>query len=269
MTHAHPDTLAALEPLVANPDRSAVLLDVDGTLAPIADRPEDAVVPAEATAILNDLAARYALVACVTGRQALEAREMVGVPALTYVGNQGFELLAPGGRAPATDDAAAGRERATSAFLAGLEWERLDQLGLRREDKGPIQVIHWRGAPDETAAAEEVEAIEREASAAGLVPLWGRKVLELRPVAGIDKGSAVRGLLAERGPFGAALFVGDDRTDVDAFRALGALVSSSQLGTAVRVGVVSPESPPEVEAEADIVVSGTAGVLEVLEALAG
>ncbi|HYH60579.1 MAG TPA: trehalose-phosphatase [Solirubrobacterales bacterium] len=259
---------ALLEPLVTQPDRSAILMDVDGTLAPIVDRPEDAAVPEETSSILADLAGRFALVACVTGRRALEARRMVGVDELVYIGNQGFELLQPGEEEPQLDPAAAPSGDRARKFLAGLDASKLERLGLRQEDKGPIQVLHWRGAPDETAAETMAEMIAKLAVHAGLIPLTGRKVLDLRPTAGIDKGSAVHHLLVDHAPLAAAIFAGDDRTDLDAFRAMARLAGSARLGAAVRVGVFTEESPAEIETEADLVVSGTDGVLEVLKALA-
>jgi trehalose 6-phosphate phosphatase len=255
-----------LAPFKAAPERCAVLMDVDGTLAPIVDRPEDAVVPAEASKALAALAGKYALVACVTGRRALEARRMVGVPELVYAGNQGFELLRPGDDEARLDPAAApGGDRAAK-FLDGLDAEKLERFGVRREDKGPIQVLHWRGAPDEDEAEALIRSIAQMARHANLIPLWGRKVLDLRPVAGIDKGSAVHRLLVEQAPLDAAIFAGDDRTDLDAFRAIARLAGSSRLGTAVRLGVFTEESPAEIESEADLVVEGTEGVLEVLRA---
>lgn len=242
-------------------------MDVDGTLAPIVDLPENAAVPAETRNALEALTAHYALVACVTGRRALEARRMVGLDGITYAGNQGFELLRPGEDEPTLDPAAEpGGERARN-FLDSLDPEPLERAGLRREDKGPIQVVHWRGAPDEDRARELAEGIASQAAGANLIPLWGRKVLDLRPVAGIDKGSAVHRLMVEHAPLDAAIFAGDDRTDLDAFRALKRLEGTSRLGTAVRLGVYTDESPEEIEAEADMVVTGTDGVLKVLRAL--
>jgi trehalose 6-phosphate phosphatase len=242
-------------------------MDVDGTLAPIVDRPEDAAVPEETSRVLAGLASRFAVVACVTGRRALEARRMVGVPELVYVGNHGYELLRPGEDVPRLDPAVeTGGERA-SKFLEGLDFGKLERLGVRREDKGPIQVLHWRGAADEERAEEAVRTVAALAGHANLIPLWGRKVLDLRPVAGIDKGSAVHRLLVEHAPLDAAIFAGDDRTDLDAFRALARLTRTPRLGAAVRMGVFTEESPAEIETEADLVVPGTEGVLEVLRAL--
>jgi trehalose 6-phosphate phosphatase len=92
-------------------------------------------------------------------------------------------------------------------------------------------------------------------------------VLEIRPVTAIDKGTAVRRLL-DGGKVELALFAGDDRTDLDAFRALRSLVAAGDLRDAVCIGVASEEGPPELPAESDAVVPGTAGFLDVLRALA-
>ncbi len=258
---------ALLQPFLAAPERCAVLMDVDGTLAPIVDRPEDAAVPQETSRVLAGLAERYAVVACVTGRRALEARRMVGVSELFYLANQGFELLRPGEEEPRLDSAAApGADRAKK-FLEGLEPGKLERHGVRMEDKGPIQVLHWRGAADEAQAEAVARAVAELAVHANLIPLWGRKVLDLRPVSGIDKGTAVHRLLVEQAPLDAAIFAGDDRTDLDAFRALKRLAGTSRLRTAVCLGVFTEESPAEIETEADMVVTGTEGVLGVLRAL--
>jgi trehalose 6-phosphate phosphatase len=257
-------SLAPLEPFRARPERCAVLSDVDGTLAPIVERHEDARVPAATSELLGRLAERFALVACVTGRRALDARRMVGVERIVYAGNHGFELLRPGDDEPLLDPAAAPRGHAVPEFMDGLDWDSLEAAGLRREDKGSIQVLHWRGAPDEDAAERVAREVADAARERELIPLWGRKVLDIRPVAGIDKGSAVHRLLVDAAPLDAALFAGDDRTDLDAFRAMTALAGSTRLGRAVRIGVDSPESPPEIAAEADLVVSGTEGVARIL-----
>lgn len=251
------------------PEASALLFDVDGTLAPIVARAEQAEVPEEVRGLLARLVERFALVACVSGRRALDARRLVGLEGLTYLGNHGYELLEPGAHEPEIDGAAASRAGLPAAFLAKLDGAELARLGLRSEDKGPIQALHWRGAPDERAAEARARELAAVAQAGGLVPRWGRKVLELRPIAGIDKGTAVHRLLVAHAPLAAALYAGDDRTDLDAFRALRRLAGSARLGAAVCVGVASDEGPAEIASEADVVVEGPDELAELLRELAG
>jgi len=256
-----------LEPLRADPARAAILTDVDGTLAPIAARAEDAAVPAAARQVLARLSERYGLVGCVSGRRAEEARQLVGLDGIAYAGNHGLELLLPGDEAPRPDPSLAGRETEAADFVAGLEVETLRGAGLRLEDKGPIQALHWRGAGDEAHAEGCAHEIAVAAGHAGLEPRWGRKVLELRPVGGGGKDAAVASLLAG-GRLGAAVYAGDDRTDLDACRRLRELRETGELTTAVCVGIVSPEAPPELPEESDLIVDGPEGWLAILEWLA-
>src|ERR687886_529759 len=83
---------SSLTRIAEEPQRAAILLDVDGVLAPIVPRPEDARVPDETRDVLRGLATRYALVACISGRNGDDAAQVVGVPELVYVGNHGLEL---------------------------------------------------------------------------------------------------------------------------------------------------------------------------------
>jgi trehalose 6-phosphate phosphatase len=256
-----------LAPLHDDPARAAILTDVDGTLAPIVARPEQAAVPPRASELLARLSERYGLVGCVSGRQAREARRLVGVEEIAYAGNHGLELLLPGEGEPRFDPALRGREDDAARFLAGREPADLTAAGLRREDKGPIQALHWRGAADEKAAEAHAHEIAAAAGRAGLELRWGRKVLELRPPGG-GKDAAVAALLAADG-VSAAAYAGDDRTDLDAFRRLRELQAAGELEGAVCVGVASAEGPAEIVAEADLTVEGPAGWLALLEALAG
>jgi trehalose 6-phosphate phosphatase len=245
-----------------------VLTDVDGTLAPIAARPEQAEVPGRASEALRRLSERYGLVGCVSGRQAVAARRLVGVEGIAYAGNHGLELLLPGTDTPRLDPSLQGRGGAAAEFVAGLDAAGLAAAGLRLEDKGPIQGLHWRGAGDERGALARAHEIAVEAGRAGLEARWGRKVLELRPVGGGGKDAAVAALLAADG-VDVAVYAGDDRTDLDAFRRLRELREAGELGVAVCVGIVSDEGPPELAEESDLRVEGPEGWLELLEALAG
>jgi trehalose 6-phosphate phosphatase len=234
--------VSAVERLSEAPELAAILLDIDGTLAPIAPRPEDAQVPGEARAEVARLAGRYALVACVSGRTGDEARRMIGVEGIRYVGSHGLELAPDAGR----------WQDEIHAFASDVDWPV--------EDKGLTVSFHYRQAEDEVAALEYLEEVAEKARRAGLIPRFGRKVLEIRPPVHADKGTAVTQLLGEAG-LRRALYAGDDSTDADAFRALDGL----ELG--VRVAVSSDEAPNELVRLADIVVASPAELLTLLARL--
>jgi trehalose 6-phosphate phosphatase len=233
------DARRLVAPLADDPDRAAILLDVDGTLAPIVARPELAAVPEATRAELRRLVARYALVACISGRTGRDAWRLVGVDGITYVGVHGLEL------APEAD-----AWRPILRAFAELDWPWI-------EDKGLTVAFHWREAPDEEAARSELGRIADRADESGLVARWGRKVLELRPPVDADKGTAVRTLLDEH-RLAHALYAGDDTTDLDAFRGLDG------CEVAVRVAVASGEAPTGLREAADLVLGSPEELLELL-----
>ena len=255
-----------LRPLKDGPRRAAILCDIDGTLAPIVDRAEEARVPPEATRLLAELTRRYALVACVSGRSAADAKRLVGVGRIVYAGAHGAEVLWPGDRAPTPLSEYARYADQVHRFVASHDGEPLRALGVRIEDKGPIVALHWRGVPDEEAAEAQLRSVADDADAGGLATHWGRKVLEVRPPVEISKGRAVSELV-RRPQVRTALFGGDDRTDLDAFDALDAAVRDGELDAAVRVGVASSEGPAAIQERADVVVPGTAGFISLLASL--
>jgi trehalose 6-phosphate phosphatase len=229
----------ALAAIAAEPDRAALFLDVDGVLAPIVERPEDAVVPAETQAELRRLAARYGLVACVTGRPAEFATRLVG-GGIRVVGQHGLEL------AP---EAAAWAGRIHD-FAQASGWKDLELKPL-------TAALHYRTVPDRDAAHAQLEQVASRALAEGLRTRWGRLVLEIVPPVDASKGTAVRALLDETG-LRRALYGGDDVTDLDGFRALDG------LELAVRVAVVSSEGPSELGRLADVVVGSPEAFRELL-----
>lgn len=267
MTAGATELPGLLARLRADPVSTAILCDVDGTLAPIVDDPGTAAVPPQTRELLETLAGRYALVGCLTGRRAVVAREMVGAEGVVYAGNHGFEVLEPGTDAAIADPAVADRAALVGEFVATLDPQELSALGIAVEDKGPIQALHWRRAEPEEPARLRAEEIARVADEGGLVPRWGRKVLELRPLAAIDKGTAAAGLVRRVGAR-QALFGGDDRTDLDAFAALRGLEGAGGLRTAVCVGVASDEAPAGLVEAVDAMVEGPEGFVAVLEELA-
>lgn len=228
--------------LAAEPQRAAILLDVDGTLAPIVERPEDAGVPEETRLELGRLASRYALVACVSGRTGEEVERLVDVPGVAIVGEHGLEL---------SPDAAQWADR-IAVFASGVDWPA---------ERKPLSVsFHFRRSDDHAAARAYLTRVEAAARAEGLVPRWGRMVLEVRPPVEAHKGTAVAALVRRAAVTG-GLYAGDDTTDLDAFGGLDG------LELAVRVAVDSAEAPPALLAAADLVVDGTDGMLALLREL--
>jgi trehalose 6-phosphate phosphatase len=256
----------ALRAVTADPSRSALFFDVDGTLAPIVERAQDAAVPKDTALLLARLSRRYARVACISGRAAADVRRLVGVGGIEYSGLHGAELLEPESTEAKVMPDFARHMPAVQDFARERDTPELRALRVRIEDKGPIVTFHWRGAPDEEAAHALVRRFASEAAAAGLWTHWGRKVLEIRPPVPIGKDRAVRELL-ERAPVRAALYAGDDVTDLDAFNALTELVHAGDLDDAVTVGVRSDEGPPEIVEQAQLVVDGIPGMQQVLAEL--
>jgi trehalose 6-phosphate phosphatase len=252
---------------MADPARAAVLCDIDGTLAPIVRRAEEARVSGETSVLLGRLARRYGLVACISGRSATEARRLVGVGGIVYAGAHGAEVLEPGAARPHTNREFAGWEERVKAFVADRDTPELRRLRVRIEDKGPIAAFHWRDVPDEDEAHGHLKRVAEEAERDGFAVHWARKVLEVRPPVPVDKGQAVRSLLRD-GSCRTALFAGDDTTDLDGFAALTALREEGALDSTVLVGVRSDEGPEAIVERADLVVDGVNGFTRVLTTLA-
>ena len=214
-----------MRPLKANPERSAVLLDVDGVLAPIVQHPDDAHMPESTRRPLIEVARRYGVVACVSGRRASDARRIVSLGSIAYLGSHGSEVLMPGAIAPQLDRELQAWTRRVQNFAHEHFTEDLRKLRVRLEDKEAIAALHWRGVPDEEEAQAAIEDVAAAAERAGFTAHWGRKVLEIRPPVRIDKGAGIINLLRDR-DLAAALYVGDDTTDLDAFRGLTELVEA-------------------------------------------
>jgi trehalose 6-phosphate phosphatase len=212
-------------------------------------------------ALLADLAARFELVAVVSGRPPTFLADVLGEPA-------GVELVGLYGLARALG----GTEEATR--WAGVIDEVVAEAtasapaGVYVEPKGLTTTLHWRHAPDEQPWVESFA--QRQAAARGLALHPGRMELELRPPIEVDKGTVVHALAAEHdGRLRAVAAFGDDIGDLPAFAAVGELTGPDGTPlTAVRVAAVDDESPRQVAARADLTVPGAAGAVALLRALA-
>ena len=255
---------AGLAALIAQPARSLIALDFDGTLAPIVDDPAAARATPAATAALRRLAPLAGTVAVITGRPAADAAEFAGVAAvpgvivLGHYGRQRWErgeLTGPAAP-PGLAKARAGLPAVLAAAGAGE--------GTWVEDKGDALAVHTRRAAAPEAELDRLGGpLAALAGRTGLVLEPGRLVLELRPP-GADKGQAVRDLAAERKP-AAILFCGDDLGDRAAFNAVRELRAEGTPGLLVCSGSAEV---PQLAAEADLVVGGPGGVVDLLDSLA-
>lgn len=243
---------------------AGLLTDLDGTISRIAAWPGAATVSPVCRACLAELCRRLRLVAVVSGRPAAAARDLVGVPGAVYVGNHGFELWQRG-RATVLP-AARPFVPLVEAALRELEYGLGILPGVSYENKGVTASVHYRLAADPEAARQAILGSLRRSPAAGQLRCTeGRMVVELRPPLAVDKDTAVSELLRER-ELRAAVYLGDDTTDVDAFRALH-LWARETGGRALAVAVLSSEAPPAVVEEADLTLPGVGAVERLLSGL--
>jgi trehalose 6-phosphate phosphatase len=212
--------------------------------------------------LLRRLSERYLLVAGISGRKSEEALDLIGLEDVVYFGNHGFEILRDG-EVEMIPEALPYLEKVQE--LENLAREELAPQGAFVEEKGITASIHYRNAPPEVGE-KCVEFARREGERLGLRITVGRGVVEARPPIRADKGTAVRTLIEEYSPE-RAMFLGDDTTDLDAFRELEKLREEGELQEILRIGVSSDEGPPEIETEADIVVDGVEGVTALLRQL--
>ena len=213
-------------------------------------------MPESTRQLLIQIARRYGVVACVSGRRASEARAMVAIGAISYLGSHGAEVLRAGWTEPVVDPEVEDWTERIHDFAREADTAELRRLRVRLEDKGPIVAFHWRGAPDEEAARAAIDAIATKAEAAGLRTHWGRKVLEVRPPVRIDKGAGIASFLADT-DVDVAMYVGDDADRSRRVPRAGAARRRGTISKAIRVGVRSDEGPSEITDEADVVVDGT------------
>jgi trehalose 6-phosphate phosphatase len=228
-----------------------VLLDFDGSLSAIADRPELAVATPGATDVLAALVERFRVVAVVSGRRSEELAALLRVDGLSFFGLYGME-----GAAPDLADA-----------IAPLVERAADVVpGARVEHKVSSIAVHYRGSSEPALARGALlPALEAVAAEHGLAVLEGKMVLELVPAGRPRKGEAVARILGEHRLEG-ALFAGDDVADIEAFDALDEARSRGVV--TLKIAVRSVEAPVMLLERADRVVEGPVGLVELLRQLA-
>lgn len=253
---------AALAPLEGRLGELLVALDFDGVLAPIVPRPGDARALPGTADVLAAVASRGARVAVVTGRPAADAvrfGDLAGVPGLVVLGHYGLQRWESGRLATPTPHPGVAAARQQAVELAR------QRPGVVVEDKDHSVALHTRRAPDPAASLAELRGpVGALAAETGLQVTPGRFVLELRPI-GVDKGGALRALVAETG-VSAVLYAGDDLGDLPAVAAVRELAATGVTGLVVCSD--AEEAAAELREAADIVVPGPAGVQALLRELA-
>jgi trehalose 6-phosphate phosphatase len=256
---------AGLDALLTRPGRALIATDFDGTLAPIVADPRAARALPGAVPALVRLAPAVGTLAVITGRPAAEAVAYGGldaVPGLIVLGHYGGQRWQDGELSePGSSPAVQAARQALPDLLAGAGAPD----GTWVEDKGHALAVHTRRTADPDAALRLIRGpLDDLAERTGLAAEPGRMVVELRP-AGVDKGTALTGLVRERGA-GTVLFCGDDLGDLPAFAAVRALRAEGIPGCAV--ASASAESRPVADA-ADLVVQGPEGIVALFAAIAG
>ena len=240
--------------------RAGLVTDIDGTISPIVARPDDAHVLPRAREALSELRDVLEVVAIVTGRSVPDAREMVGLDGLTYVGNHGLELW-HNGRAETVPEAKPWIPK-IKAILDDVQ-RLINDDGVIAENKGASASLHYRltADPDKTRL-KVLEILERSATSKDIRIEEGRMVINLLPPLAISKGSAVTWLVREH-HLDRLVYFGDDLTDTHAFRAMDDLRRKGEI-EALGVAVVGPETPPTVRQFADLSVRSATAVADVL-----
>jgi trehalose 6-phosphate phosphatase len=230
----------------------ALLLDIDGTISPIAPTPEAARLLPGIASLLERAADTFDITAAVTGRAAADGRRMVGVDRLLYIGNHGMEYWLPSADAPQFVPEVLPYLPTIDEALTVAEHDLLPRLpGIRIERKGPSGAVHTRNAADpQQALVLVMETLRPVTAQLGLRLTAGKLVAEVRPPLALSKGSAVEGLVHDH-HLRSALYLGDDTTDIDAFRALRHLREAGDCA-GLAVAVLHPEAPPSLAAEADL-----------------
>jgi trehalose 6-phosphate phosphatase len=243
--------------------RSGLVTDIDGTISPIVARPEEARVLPEARTALVELRDLLTVVAVVTGRSVADARRMVDVDGLTYIGNHGLETFSHG-QPVILPEAKAWAPRVVAALdQVALRLPTELTSGLIIENKGATASLHYRLAPDPNLTRKALlEILAHHVEASGLDIEEGRRVINLLPPLDVSKGSAVTWLVRQHALEG-VVYLGDDVTDTHAFRALDVLRRASSV-RALAIGVVGPETPSIVRRLADASVPGATAVAALL-----
>lgn len=233
-----------------------LITDVDGTISQTAPTPQAARVSPLCRRYLSILSSQLALVAAISGRPTAQVRNMVGVDGMVYIGNHGLERWAE--NHAGLSNSAHDYSRAIKSVVEELT-PLLSIEGISIENKGVTVTIHYRLSPEPKVAEREIlSAVAASAQARGLRIIKGKMAIDLLPSIEVNKGTAMLDLIKEYNLHG-GIYLGDDLTDIDAFRAMHTANRSPNF-RGFAIGILSSEMPERLVAEADFTLNGVSDV---------
>ena len=242
------ESLARRKPL-------GLLLDLDGTLSELGPDPEASTVTPAIVSAIGELQSKVGLVAVITGRSVAQAVRIIDLEGVIYVGNHGLERLEGG--SVVVDPRIQPYLGLLATLLEGLR-SQISIPGVYFEDNGSSFAIHFRNANDPVQAGLQILKAIDDMGHDEVALIAGKQVINILPPVELNKGTAVANLV-EKYALSSVIYIGDDVTDLDAFRKIAKLVRIGKI-LGLCVGVAGEESPDAISSEADYVLSSVAEV---------
>ena len=244
-------------------DGLGLVTDFDGTLSEFVPVLEDAVIHPDVVPPLRHLTGRLALTSVISGRSARDVERRVGIESIVYIGNHGAEQIADGNLSAASEAEAA--ESHLQEMLEHLA-AAADDPGLVLENKMYSASLHYRLASDEAGVIERLQSVLAEFTEIGDFEFfWGNKILEIRRINGVNKGTALNSLI-EGWQLNSVIFLGDDTTDADALRVLRQR-KAPETFSGLGIAVIQDGTPASVLENADYSLNGVPEVAAFLRLL--
>ena len=231
-----------------------LITDVDGTISPTVPTPQQAEVSPSCRHYLSLLCNQLALVAAISGRPAVEVKNMLEIAGMVYIGNHGLERWTEGHSEFLED--VQDYSRIVKAAIEELTPLLSSIEGVSIQDKGVTATIHYRLCPEPQSAERQIlTALENSPHVKSLrIMQEGKYAINLLPPVNADKGTALLNLIREYSLRG-GIYLGDDITDIYAFRAIRAAARDLDF-QGFAIAITGPEMPEELEAEVDFTLNG-------------
>ena len=228
------------------------MTDVDGTISKTAPTPNEAKISPVFRDYLSLLTRKYAMVAAISGRSVINMRTMINIDSMVYVGNHGLEKWVGGALKQIKD--AHSYVKLITTVQAELS-SAINDPFITLENKGITLSIHYRLHPDHSEAKRIIStALQNSRKVNNLRIVPGRRSVSILPLVAANKGTSITELIREYGLYG-GLYMGDDVTDIDAFRAIRTASRNSHF-KGIAIGIISDEMPDTLESETDLTLNG-------------